>query len=59
MAKYFTPFSLRIEEGTLDKVKWIAQKEKRSANRQIELILEKFLEEYEAENGAIQPDAAD
>ena len=54
MANYFQPFSLRISEDLLDKVKYIAEKSKRSANKEIEFALEQYVEAYEAEHGKIE-----
>lgn len=51
---YYTPFSLRISEELLTKIKFIAGQNKRSANKEIEFILEKFVDSYEKENGAIE-----
>lgn len=53
MANYYTPFSLRISEELLDKVKSIAEKNKRSANKEIEFALEAYVAEYEEKNGTI------
>ena len=53
MANYFQPFSLRISEELLDKVKYIAEKNKRSANKEIEFALEQYVEVYETEHGKI------
>lgn len=54
MANYFQPFSLRISEELLDKVKYIAEKNKRSANKEIEFALEQYVEGYETEHGKIE-----
>lgn len=54
MANYFQPFSLRISEELLDKVKYIAEKNKRSANKEIEFALEQYVEAYETEHGKIE-----
>ena len=54
MANYFQPFSLRISEELLDKVKYIAEKNKRSANKEIEFALEQYVEVYETEHGKIE-----
>ena len=51
MANYFQPFSLRISEELLDRVKQIAEKNKRSANKEIEFALEQYVETYETEHG--------
>lgn len=50
---YYTPFSLRISEELLAKLKYIANRNKRSTNKEIEFILESFVENYENENGSI------
>ena len=53
MANYYTPFSLRVSEELLAKIKVIAVRNKRSANKQVEYILERYIAEYEAENGPL------
>ena len=40
MANYYTPFSLRVSEELLGKVRQIAAAHKRSANKEIEFALE-------------------
>lgn len=50
---YYSPFSLRISEELLDKIKHIADLNKRSANKEIEFILEDYVRKYEKENGTI------
>lgn len=50
---YYTPFSLRVSEKLLAKLKFIAARNKRSTNKEIEFILESFVESYEKENGTI------
>lgn len=52
---YYAPFSVRVPEALLDKIKKLAKMNKRSANKQVEFILEKFVEEWEAENGPLAP----
>jgi len=46
MSNYFTPFSLRISEELLEKIKQIAKSNKRSANKEIEYILETHVEKW-------------
>lgn len=53
MANYYTPFSLRVTEDLLDKIKFIATVNKRSANKEIEFALEKYVKEYEQQNGKL------
>ena len=50
---YYTPFSVRIPDELLEKVKKLAAMNKRSANKQVEFILERCVTEWEAENGPI------
>ena len=37
MGNYYTPFSLRIPDELLEAIKEVAKKNKRSANKEIEL----------------------
>ena len=50
---YYTPFSLRISETLLDKIKVIAKENKRSANKEMEFILEQYVARFEKECGTI------
>lgn len=47
-------FTLRTSEKTIDKLSIIAEENKRSANAQLELILEQYISNYEKENGKIK-----
>lgn len=53
MGNYYTPFSLRISEDLISKVKSIAKFNKRSANKELEFIIENYVKRYENENGEI------
>ena len=53
MGNYYPPFSLRICEGLLEKVKKIADINKRSANKEIEFMIEQYVRRYEAEHGEV------
>ena len=53
MANYYTPFSLRVSEDLLAKIKHIASVNKRSANKEMEFVLEQYVREYEAAHGEI------
>lgn len=44
---YYSPFSLRISEELLNKLKEIAKENKRSANKEIEFALEQYVKQYE------------
>ena len=48
-----TPFSLRIPTELLERLKKLAKRNKRSANREVEQILEEYLIHWEKENGAL------
>ena len=46
---YYTPFSLRISENLMEQIKEIAKQNKRSANKEIEYALERYVEDYYAQ----------
>ncbi len=48
------PFSLRIPENLLNKVRFVADKNKRSTNKEIEFIIEQYIEDYEKKHGEIK-----
>lgn len=54
MANYYPPFSLRVSEELLSKIKAIANINKRSANKEIEFILECYVRDFEKEHGKIE-----
>ena len=56
MANYFTPFSLRVSEELLAKIKVIAVRNKRSANKEIEFALEQYVKAFEERHGTIEID---
>ena len=49
-------FTLRLEEAMLSKLGYISTQNKRSINNQIEVLLEKFIEDFEKDNGKIPVD---
>ena len=53
MANYYAPFSLRVSEELLDKIKCIATQNKRSANKEIEFVLEQYVRQYEQTHGPL------
>ena len=55
MPNYYSPFSVRIPEELLHKVKQLAIMNKRSTNKQVEYILDKYMAEWEAANGPLPP----
>ena len=48
-----TPFSLRIPAPLLEKLKKLAKRNKRSANRELEQILEEYITGFEEINGPL------
>lgn len=56
MPNYYTPFSLRVSEELLSKVKVIAVRNKRSANKEIEYALEQYVKDFEKRHGEISID---
>ena len=53
MGNYYSPFSLRIPEELIDKVKSIAVENKRSANKELEYIIQAYVDNWEKQNGKI------
>ena len=47
------PFSLRVPRELLDRLKQVAKRNKRSANREVEQIIEDYLTHWEEENGPL------
>uniref|UniRef100_A0A7C5Z333 Arc family DNA-binding protein n=1 Tax=Caldicellulosiruptor owensensis TaxID=55205 RepID=A0A7C5Z333_9FIRM len=54
MADYKKAYTLRIDETLLDKIRVIAEKNKRSINAQIEYLIQQCVEEFEAKHGEIK-----
>jgi hypothetical protein len=46
-------FTLRLQEDNFNKIKYIAEKNKRSIAMQIEFLVEQFISEYEKDHGKI------
>jgi hypothetical protein len=49
---------LRLEPGALRKAAWIAKKQKRSLNAQLEFAVQQCIEDYEAAHGPIPTEAS-
>ncbi|WP_182185524.1 Arc family DNA-binding protein [Pectinatus frisingensis] len=47
-------FTLRLQDENFQKVKRIAEKERRSIAMEIEFIIEQYIAKFEKENGKIQ-----
>ena len=52
----FLYFSLRLPEDLMKKVRILSKKEKRSVNKEIEYIIERYVCEYEESHGEIEID---
>lgn len=46
--------TLRTEQETIDKLKYIADFENRSDNKQLEFILKEYIKNFENEHGTIE-----
>jgi len=53
MGNYYPPFSLRIPEELIEKVKSIAMEHKRSTNKELEYIVQAYVDDWEKQNGKI------
>lgn len=51
-------YTLRIPQEYLEKIRYIAEENGRSANREIELMVKARIQEYEREHGEIRLDSA-
>ncbi len=58
MPSYLPRYTLRIPQEYLEKIRYIAEENGRSANREIELMIKARIQEYEREHGEICLDSA-
>lgn len=49
-------FTLRIDNEVLQKFRYVAEYNARSANRELEVLIKKYIAEFEKKNGAITLD---
>lgn len=54
MASILPRYTLRISQVYLDKIRYIAEENGRSANKEIELMIKQRIKDYESENGEIE-----
>lgn len=54
MASNLPRYTLRIPQEYLDKIRYIAEENGRSANKEIELMIKQRIKDYEEENGIIE-----
>ena len=50
-------YTLRIPKEYLEKIRYIADENGRSANREIEMLVKSRIDMYESENGKIEVDS--
>ena len=53
MKKERCHFAVRVDRETLDKFKYVAEYNARSANRELELLIRRHIAEFEKAHGAI------
>lgn len=56
MASDLPRYTLRMPKEYLQKIRYIAEENGRSANKEIELMVKQRIKEYEQENGPINLD---
>ena len=56
MASELPRYTLRIPKEYLEKIRYIAEENGRSANREIELMIKRRIADYEKERGEIRLD---
>lgn len=57
MSSELPRYTLRIPKDYLDKIRYIAGENGRSANKEIELMIKQRIKEYESQNGSISLDS--
>lgn len=53
MGNYYPPFSLRVSEEIIAKMKAIGRAHRRSATKEMEVALEAYIAAYERDHGEI------
>ena len=53
MSSNLPRYTLRIPKEYLEKIRYIAEENARSANREIEIMIKRRIDEYEKANGTI------
>lgn len=53
MAIQENPYPLRINKDLMTKVKYIAKDNGRSVNKEIEMVLKRYVADFEQQNGTI------
>lgn len=53
MAEKISKFTIRVEEETLKKFRYVAEYNARSANRELEVLMKRHIAEFEKAQGRI------
>ena len=53
MEKKISKFTLRVDEDTLQKFRYVSEYNARSANRELEVLMKKHISEFESKHGKI------
>lgn len=53
MVSQENPYPLRVERSALEKIRYIAKRNSRSINKEIEFLINQHIESYEKEHGPI------
>lgn len=60
MPSQLPKFTFRVDSVTLEKLRYIADGNFRTVNKELEMLVKKYISEYERANGPIQlPKASD
>ena len=54
MPSYLPQFTIRLSKAVLYKIRYIAEQNERSANKEIAVLVKKHIVDYEKENGEIE-----
>lgn len=53
MPSQLPKFTFRVDSETLDKLRFIADNNFRTVNKELEMLVKKYISEYESSNGVI------
>ncbi|MDE6911467.1 MAG: hypothetical protein K2P44_13530 [Lachnospiraceae bacterium] len=59
MVAKISKFTIRVEDDTLKRFRYVAEYNARSANRELEVLMKRHIAKFEKEHGAIVLDSND
>ncbi len=59
MVAKISKFTIRVEDDTLKRFRYVAEYNARSANRELEVLMKRHIAKFENEHGAIVLDSND